>query len=272
MAGNNSTIFSNGSGEPFRFDLDKFAASWDRKESDINKAQGRHSGAQAQMIHELINEYKIGVSRDAIKKWIQKKNGPNDPDTILTLEKYLDCSLRMPCPQPDTQERSIPSMTTVNFSSAPVRDIPAAESSAARTLYHLLADLIRRHKQVMYLYWHAGFPLIEEQAWADLVPTDYPTYSDIQNSIWKLGFDLPPQIRNDALRLARRIYGYFNTFEEKTPSAPFPSMYHDMDDFTASTGLESVADIGMDDWFEFTASQAQDYYETLDIIFSDYRS
>lgn len=269
------TLAYNNTGQELVFDSVTFKNSFDAKEKKINQSKGKSRGGQALLLKELAKcvypEREPEESIFSIKNWLYGRNGPSCLEDVQKLESFFGCSFLIPRPRPNTTDIG-------ELSSMYENKDDLAERNAARELYQLMTDLIRAHQKAMYYFWCADFPVANETKWIQYAPKDYPVLPDIQHQIWRISFDLPQEVRDDTLRLLEDIYSYPSIPEEKNDGIYYPSMDYDYDDFRAFLRKNGNADliIGdsgdvMSEWFEFSNSQTEDFYNTLDEIFDAYR-
>lgn len=273
-----TTLEYSKTGEELIFDQKTFEHVFRKHAVAIDKARNKKIGGQAEIFRHF-SEFCIDRTNADIdsliersKKWLGGHNSPSVREELRLWEDYFDCSFLMPRPLENTSNKG-------DYSPMKYTEVNLAERAAARELYQLMTDLIRIHQKTMYCFWYADFPVLNNTKWMQYVPDDYPVLPDIQHQIRKLSFDLPQEVRDDALRLAQEIYGWPSIPDEKETGCPYPLMDYDYESFLAflkasSATEESWNNSGevMYEWFEFSEAQTQEYYDILDEIFSDYMS
>lgn len=271
------TLAYSDSGDELIFDRVGFKEVFDGKAKEINKSNGKQCGGQKILLEEIAKylypncNVNIESNAKSIKNWLYGNNGPSALEDVRKMEAFFECELLMPRPINNASNKG-------DLSSMNNCEVTVAERSAARELYQLMTDLIRVHQKAMYCFWYADFPVHNNTKWAQYVPNDYPVLPDIQYQIRKISFDLPQEVRDDTLRLAEELYCYPSFPEEKDEGVPYPFMDCEYDDFIIFLRKKSKDELKwensgevMDEWFEFSNEQTENFYNTLDEIFYAYR-
>lgn len=262
------TLYINEQGEEVIFDCASFKECFDEKVAQINLERVRKSGGQSCLLNMLARELYPGQppsnTAKTIRNWVFGNNGPSCVEDVMKLEEHFNRNLRtvrIPKIQKN-KEKDADTMST--------NEISTAEKCAARELYHIMADLIRIHQKLMYNYWHAGMPQLPIAASHPYIPDNYPIFADIYLTIVKVGFDLPIEVRNDTIRLAKEIYGPINDATDAWGDEMYPEIDYDLELYEDYWGTPACDEDHIS-WFTFINEQAKNYYDTLDTIFQPYR-
>ena len=262
------TLYINEIGEEVIFDGEAFKECFDNEEAEINRNRFQKRGGQSCLLKilakELYPDQSPTESAKTIKQWVYGNNGPSCLEDIVKLEAHYNRCFRTVRIPKYLKNKEKDADTKV------INEISAAEQSAARELYHIMADLIRIHQKLMFNYWHAGMPSFPAAASHPYIPDNYPFFADIYHTIIKIGFDLPIEVRNDTIRLAKDIYGPINDAADAWGDEVYPEIGYDLELYEDYWG-HPARDEDHVAWFAFINEQAKSYYNILDLIFQAYR-
>lgn len=193
-------------------------------------------------------------SESTVKDWIKGKSGPNDLDTIYTLEKMFNKPKGYLLQKEKEGEKTM------------AKEIPEYERNAARELYGEMCELIKSAEYV-------------DEVLLDLTSdTRYAIKGDIEYSavrsdnerrrvnlivkIRKAGFDIPNDIRDRLISMVDKIFGPWNIDDGE--------MYFNSEEYMDYLKTNGIKDDETARYF-YSGIFVDELYEELDDIFARYR-
>lgn len=271
-----STLHTDENGIEYIFNQDSFSTAilkyTEEKKVSRNKAYDELS-------------QKLNVSSDAVKKWHQGCNGPSTLDLVRSLEEFFDCDLLKPRYNSDPQvnKRSVHTMNMDKncYNIKPESFLESSqkifEIDAAKEAYSILSDLICSERELLLCFWHEvseNGPNIlvsgEFKQSSKHFPVHYPTFGKVYRELSKLRFSLPHNIHNDAMRLARLVYGHWSAEGDTLAAEGFIDMHAIIDDYNSSEYSKKGWGEDFFEWCDYVNDSIDDYTSYLNSVFQKY--
>lgn len=270
------TLWTDENGIDYIFDQHAFVSA-------LLEYTENNNCSKSQAYRDLEKEYY--VSPATVKKWWEGKNGPGDLEIVKKMGEFFHCNLltQRDVTRAQLTEGSVYSMNmeqnsfNINRESFLESSQKIFEIDAAKEAYSILSDLICSERELLLCFWHEvseNGPNIlisgEFKQSSKHFPVHYPTFGKVYRELSKLRFSLPHNIHNDAMRLARLVYGHWSAESDTLAAEGFINMHAIIDDYNSSEYSKQGWDEDFFEWCAYVNDSIDDYTSYLDSVFQKY--